>query len=137
MGERQRLQLSDPGRLRLGCQYAELVALRVGEYHPTLLALPDVDVARAQADQPVDLGLLVVGGEVDVEAVLDGLAVGHREEQPDGALSRRWRQHDVPVGVGVLGPPEAPVTTSAPTPPGRGASMQSSENLNATARAPF
>ena len=39
--------------------------------------------------QPVHLGLLIVGREVEVDAVLHDLVVGHREEQPVRARSGR------------------------------------------------
>src|SRR5689334_24291761 len=65
-----------------GREDAELVALRVGKHHPRLLALTDVDMLGAQTDHAVDLGLLIVGSKVEVNAILDHLVVGHRDEQP-------------------------------------------------------
>src|ERR1700754_3535878 len=54
---------------------AEFVALRVGKHHPGLLALADVDVAGVQPDHAVNLRLLIVGPEVEVDAVLDDFVV--------------------------------------------------------------
>ena len=53
--------LAEKAELVLRRQDAELVAFGVGQHHPALLALPDIDVPRAERDHPVDLGLLIVG----------------------------------------------------------------------------
>ncbi len=80
-------------RLRLPSgEHAEFVALRVGEHHPALVvALPDVHPGRAEAQETLDFGLLIVGVEIDVQPVLDRLGLGHRDE------------HQSRVGVVVLG----------------------------------
>jgi hypothetical protein len=51
-------------------QNAELVALRVGEYNPRLLPLSDIDTRRAQAEEALDFGVLIIGSEIDVQSVL-------------------------------------------------------------------
>src|SRR5580704_11803229 len=78
---------AEPARrgLRSGAaagQDAELVALRVGQDNPALLALADIGVPGAQAEQAADLlALLPVGrAEVEMEPVLDALALGHAGE---------------------------------------------------------
>jgi len=67
----------------LRAQDAELVALGVGEHGPRLrAALPDVDPACAERENPFDLGVAAAraGGEVKVQAVLHRFAVGHWHE---------------------------------------------------------
>src|SRR5215831_13182536 len=67
---------------------AELVPLWVGKYDPALIArLADVGVPGTQAKQAADLFVLLPVGWVDVEVepVLDGLALGHVRE-----CQRRW-----------------------------------------------
>src|SRR5215472_7138733 len=76
-------------------QDAELVALGVGENDPALVAgLPDVGVPGTQLEQPANLVVLVPVGRVDVEVepVLDGLALGHTRE----CQRRRNRAKAVP-----------------------------------------
>src|SRR6185295_1186841 len=68
------------GPLIVGREDAEFVAFRVGKHHPGLLALTDVDVPSAQVDQAAHFGLLVVWPEVEMNAVLDDLVVGHLDE---------------------------------------------------------
>src|SRR5213079_880989 len=60
---------------------AELVALRVGQHHPGHRGtLPDVDVPGTHVDEALHLGVLVLGGEVEVQAVLAVLRVRHGDE---------------------------------------------------------
>src|SRR5215813_7176218 len=62
---------------------AELVPLRVGQHSPGLSAsLPDVDPARPERKQAVDLLIAVrgTGGEVKMHTVLDPLGIGDRHE---------------------------------------------------------
>ena len=71
-------------------QDAELVAFRVGERDPALGAgLADVGGPGTQAEQPADLLVLLPVGRVDVEVdpVLDDLALGHEREG-----QRRWHR---------------------------------------------
>src|SRR5215208_2578729 len=82
-------------------QDAEFVALRVGQHHPRLLTLADVDMLRAQSDYPIDLGLLVVGTEVQMDAVLDDLVVGHCDKQPVGTGAGRSFEDDIAVLVDI------------------------------------
>jgi hypothetical protein len=57
---------------------AELVPLWVGQYDPAHIALADVGVPGTEVEQATDLFVLLpVGGvDVEVEPVLDGLALG-------------------------------------------------------------
>src|SRR6059058_2634369 len=95
-----------------GAEHAELVALRIGEHHPgRVRRLPDVDPDRPERLQPLHLPVTVVGGEIDVEAVLDRLRLGHRHEDQCrvGVVVLRHDdlvgllEHDLPVEH--LGPP--------------------------------
>src|SRR5690606_22926543 len=73
--------------LAVAPEHAELVALRVGPRHPAgaraVLAAAVGEHGGAGADQPVDLLLLgaVRGAQVEVQAVLDRLGLGHLDEQ--------------------------------------------------------
>ena len=60
----------------------ELIPLRVGEYDPARIALADVDAPSTQVEQATDLVVLLPVGRVRVEVnpVLDGLALGHGRE---------------------------------------------------------
>jgi hypothetical protein len=60
-------------------QDAELVPLWVGKDDPALIALADVGVSSTQVEQATDLFVLLPVGWVDVEVepVLDGLALRH------------------------------------------------------------
>src|SRR5215472_11281732 len=67
----------------LGAYHAELVAFGVGQHSPGLRAgLPDVDVPGAELEQPLDLPIAILGrgGDVEMHAVLEGLAIGDRHE---------------------------------------------------------
>ncbi len=66
---------------------AELVPLWVGKHDPALIALADVGVSSTEVEQATDLFVLLPVGwvEVEVEPVLDGLALGHVRE-----CQRRW-----------------------------------------------
>src|SRR4051812_8723953 len=66
-----------------GAKQAELVALRVGEHDPGLLALPDVDPCSTEAEQAIQLFGLLHADRIDVEvnAVLDRFLFGDRLEQ--------------------------------------------------------
>jgi hypothetical protein len=69
---------------------AELVALRVSEDDPAhIVALADVSVSSTEVEQSADLFVLLAVGRVDVqvEPVLDGLALGHARER-----QRRWHR---------------------------------------------
>jgi hypothetical protein len=71
-------------------QHAELVALRVGEYNPGLLALSDVDPLRAEADEALDLRVTVMWAEVKVQSVLHYLPLRDSDEQqPRAPIGRR------------------------------------------------
>jgi hypothetical protein len=66
---------------------AELVPLWVGKDDPAHIALADVGVSSTEVEQATDLFVLLAVGwvEVEVEPVLDGLALGHVRE-----CQRRW-----------------------------------------------
>jgi hypothetical protein len=62
-----------------GWDQAELVALRVGEDDPGGVGrLADVGAGGAEGDEAFGLGLLVVGAQVQVQAVLHALGLGDR-----------------------------------------------------------
>lgn len=65
-------------------EYAELVVLRIGEHDPPHLALADVGVAGAEREQTFDLGVLVVGIQVDVQTILLELRVVDRNKADPG-----------------------------------------------------
>ena len=74
-------------RVEAALQQAELVALGVGEHVPALVAgLADVGPGGAEAEQPLELGVLVaVGGvDVDVQPELARRRVGDRTEDQGG-----------------------------------------------------
>src|SRR6266536_2236652 len=72
-------------------QHAKLVPLRVGQHHPGLLALPDIDPAGTQLDDPLDfLGLITANRiQVDVEPILDRLGLRHSQEEQRWPGTRR------------------------------------------------
>src|SRR6185437_4706813 len=72
---------------------AELVPFWVGKYDPALIALADVGVPGSKAEQSTDLFVLLPVGrvDVDVEPVLDRLALGDARERQ----SRRHRARAV------------------------------------------
>src|SRR5215472_16002961 len=64
------------------CKDAELVALWVGKYDPAHIPLADVGVPSTWVEQATDLVVVLPVGwvDVDVEPVLDDLALGHWRE---------------------------------------------------------
>ena len=65
---------------------AELVACRVDHHRPApAVPLDPPDPGRPEGDQALDLRLLVLGGQVEVDAVLDRLGLGDSLEQEAGA----------------------------------------------------
>ena len=71
-------------------QHAELVALRVLEHDPGLVTgLPDVRVPGPEGQEAGDLRPLVVGAEIQVEAVLAVLGVRGAPEQKAGGAAQR------------------------------------------------
>jgi hypothetical protein len=93
-------------------EHAELVPRRIGEDHPgraAVVALADLDVAGSESEEPLDLGLLVIGAEVEVEPVLHRLLLGHLEEEDVGGdavlgAARRRLEHHL-VGLILRAPP--------------------------------
>lgn len=89
-------------------QEAELVALRVPEHVPRLVALADVGVDGAQGAQPEQLLRLIASGgvHVEVDPVLARLRLGDRDEDEGGLGAVRRANLD----AGVIGldrrPPE-------------------------------
>lgn len=61
-------------------EYAELIALRIGQHHPRHFALPDVNTGCAECNESLDLGVLIVRLEVEMKAVLDLFAFVDRHE---------------------------------------------------------
>jgi hypothetical protein len=81
LAARRASALADERLLR--AYHAELVSLGVGQDRPGFLAgLPDVDAARPEREQSLDLLVAVFGaaGQVEVQAVLDRLGIGDRHE---------------------------------------------------------
>jgi hypothetical protein len=60
---------------------AELVAFRVAQNDPCLVALADIDVRGPEANKPFDLGVLIVWAEVKVKPVLARLSLWNRNKQ--------------------------------------------------------
>ena len=78
----------------VGLDDAELVAFGVGEHDmPIVGVLTDVDVMRAEADQPLDRFVLVIdrrGRQIEMKTVLTRLAIRDRlEEDPEAGAIRR------------------------------------------------
>jgi hypothetical protein len=73
--------------LTLG-QDTEFVSFRVGHNNPRCAALTDVDSAGPDADEPLDLRLLVVWHPIKVEPVLIPLGLGNLDEHHAGRLTR-------------------------------------------------
>ena len=80
------------GVLRSILHDAAGIALRVGEHHPGHIALTDVEVSCAQAEQPLDLlGLAGPAAEVQVEPRGSGAAARGRAGSTGRAPVRpRW-----------------------------------------------
>ncbi len=97
--EGQRREGTAVGVRRSILHHAAGIALRVGEHHPGHVALADVEVSRAQAEQSIDLlGLAGAAGEVDVEPRRLGPRLGDtREAQVEhrSALDGEPRLEDV------------------------------------------
>src|SRR4029453_4337751 len=93
--------LADEGPL--GTHHAELVALGVGEHGPGLGAgLPDVHPPGTKRKETLDLGLLLarIGAQVEVEAVLGRLDVGHGQEADAHRRGRVGADDDLPLPLG-------------------------------------
>jgi hypothetical protein len=58
-----------------GSQHVELVAIRIGHDHPADRTLADIDPAGAEGLQPGDFGGLVTGPKIQMQPVLDYLAL--------------------------------------------------------------
>ena len=65
-------------------EYAELVALRIQEHNPGLLALAHVSMCRSQSDQATHLSVAIVRSEVEVQSVLVQLRLGNRDKEQTG-----------------------------------------------------
>ena len=72
---------SNAGSERTRSEHTELVALRIGEHDPRLLALSDVRSRRAERKQPLDLDVSVVWPEVEVQPILDRLRLRDLDEE--------------------------------------------------------
>jgi transposase len=83
--------------------HAELVTFRVGQDRPRLGAgLADVDPAGAQRQQTFDLRLAVfrLGGQVEVDPVLERLRLGHRHEAQSDRRVLVWPDDDLALSLG-------------------------------------
>jgi Transposase IS116/IS110/IS902 family len=96
-GDQTRHRLSRAGNRRINralltspsLQHAELVALRIRKHHPGHRSLPDVDATSTCSKESVDLGLLVVGPEVQVQPVLGLLRLRDLDKDQSGEPMRR------------------------------------------------
>ena len=91
---------------RSGTEDAELVALGIGHDHPADLALTDVGPARSERDEALDLGVLVVGAQVEVDAILHRLPLRHLRKRMSG-LSPPGSIHHSPSSGPCSGRPRA------------------------------
>ena len=90
-------------------QNAEFVSLRIGQYDPGCAALTDVDAAGPEANESLDLRLLVIGHPVKMQPVLAPLRLGNLDEQDAGSLTGGRSQlycvalltHDLPPRDGL------------------------------------
>jgi hypothetical protein len=62
-------------------QHVKFVAVRVGRDHPVDLALADADPAGAERFEPGDLCGLIARPQIQVQPILDHLALGNPQEQ--------------------------------------------------------
>lgn len=69
---------------------AELVAFRVGEDHPGLVSLTDVDPRRSQSDQAFNLGLLIIGTKIEMQPILHCLGIADGQKQQTGQPTLGW-----------------------------------------------
>ena len=85
------LDYKSQGRLLLGGQHTELLALGVGEHHMTLRALTDVDAPGAESGRLGHRLLLVLEGrasQIEVQLILtDLLLLGPQESDRDPVSS--------------------------------------------------
>jgi hypothetical protein len=62
----------------------EFVTLRVSENDPRLGPLTHIGVCRPESDKALDLGILVVGPEVEMKPILTRFDLRHRNEKKSG-----------------------------------------------------
>jgi glycosyltransferase involved in cell wall biosynthesis len=74
---------------RARAEDAELVGLGIGHDDPTDLALADIDPPGAERDEPLHFRVLVVGTQVEVDAVLHRLAFRDLQKEDVGAIAAR------------------------------------------------
>jgi AcrR family transcriptional regulator len=87
----------------VGTEHAELVALGIGKDNPThIVALSDVDRPRAECDDALYLGVLIVGVEIDVEAILRRLLIEDTDEAQAGIIVRVAADDDLVGGLGFV-----------------------------------
>jgi hypothetical protein len=63
---------------------AELIAFRVGEYHPRDVTLPHIGPPSTEGEETFDLSGLIERTEVEMKSVLACLLLGNRYEQEAG-----------------------------------------------------
>lgn len=92
---------------------AELVALRISEHRPRLVAsLTDVDGSRPEGDEALNLRLTFAGSgvgawvEIEMHTVLDDLVLGARHETDADGRVVGWADDDLPIAFGEDGPVE-------------------------------
>src|SRR5262249_1876873 len=98
-------------------QNTELMAIGIGHDYPADLALADVDASRTEADEPIDLLLLIaVNGRSDVEMqpVLAGLRRHGRRTAPRDLRTAGGRANR---GLLILIPDQGPAQRLAPEVP--------------------
>ena len=79
-----------------GRQHIEFVALGVRKDHPGRGALPTIDATRSHAQDPFDLGLLVIGPEVKVKPDRGLLGFRDRHKDQPGQQVRRRTDLELP-----------------------------------------
>jgi len=88
--------------LHRAAKQAELVSVRVGQDHPgDIRSLTDVDPPGAQALEPAQLGIEAgaISSQVQVQAVLHGLGLGHDEDVQCGMVCAGRAQADALLAV--------------------------------------
>jgi hypothetical protein len=90
---------------------AELIAFRVGEYHPRRVTLPDIGAPGTEGKETFDFCGLIDRTEVRMESVLACLLLRNRHEQQAWHPIRSWPDLELVRGVAHhnpaqgLGPP--------------------------------
>ena len=91
---------------------AELVPFRIGEHDPAHVPLTDLRSSRAEGEDALDLRLLILRAEVEVESILDHLAIRNLHEKDvrrdvDLTAPLGWLDGVLPVALKGDTPPES------------------------------